>query len=440
MAGETFTTTSIGANAFTDAKVDRWFGKTLLKRGEQDVVAEMFAKKAQIPKGQGAPVASWLRYDKMRLAAGTLSEGVPPGNTKLGINLVSVTASDYGQVAAVSDKLIRETNHDVPPIMAQLLGEAMTKRREQVTYDALLSNTNTLFSGTSNTARSNLASGDVIDSEDVLRAIDQLIAGDNTRGRAPKFSGGAASGRYAALIHPKVWLDLRQDSTFSNALEEQDIADLRMNRTLASRVFDWEGVRFFVTNFMPEFQDVGTAASNNVTISDDTSGSGFSGGSTQYVTVIQKEKTRLFPERVMDEASVTNGSSFDIQVDLSSASTDYVYDIYTGSSSGSTNLARENVDPDDTATVTISSHDTSAASPQTQSSDGSTVYPTWFFGEEAYGAVDVQTSLLEAGFVPRGRSFNDPLAQLVKAGWKMSYAALILDDLKICRLESTSSF
>lgn len=448
MANETITTTS----NYSQAHVDRWLREELLTIGERDAVLEMFTKKAVMPEGMGA-TASWLRYNRLDLPTGTLTEGTAPGNTQLGLSRVNVTLSQYGLVVAISDRLEIQTNHDVLEVAAGQVRETIAQLRDKLLWETVEGAANFFYSGTSVTARSGLADADVLDSEDILRAIDQLEAGDNVRGRAARFKTGPAAGMYAGFIHPKVALDLRQDTVFNNSMIQQDRKMLES--TNIQRIFDWEGVRFFVTNYMPEYENMGNAISAADDEHDATVTGSDTGGTLlaeMAVQITRKHKTRLFEEGVYNvmggtEVATLSRAGADNSVTVvCPTNTNYVYNIYVGdhatveaSAEADVTLEVENAAAASSNVITAQSGTTT---PPTQPAAGLTgkVYPTVILGPDALGSVDLSGGALEAGVAKRGRSHSDPLAQLTKVGAKMYFGSLILDDNALAVIESTSDF
>ncbi len=441
MALETLTTT----DNFSQAHVDRWLREQLLEIGERDVIFERFAMKAVMPQGLGTTV-SWLRYNRLDLPTGTLTEGTAPANTQLGLTRVSTSTSQFGLVVVLSDRLQIETNHDVLRVAVGQVAETIAQLRDKIIQDALIGGTNVLFSGASNTARSGLAAGDVLDTEDILRANSTLETTDDVAGRAPRFRSGPASGKFAGVMHPNVALDLRQDSVWNNSAIRQDIEALR---DTPFGVIDWEGIRFFVSNYLPEFTNQGDAFSAADDEHDAVVAFNDGGGSLGdfiSVTITRKNLKRGFEEGIYDvevSGDLTFGDDADVDVDVPS-NTSFVYNVYIGddtalqaTATSNQTLESENVAANAQVTITDTS---GTVSPPVQPAAGVEVFATYLFGEGAYGSVDMAGGALSAGFAQRGRTKDDPLDQLTKVGAKMFYAALILNDNFLVRIESASNF
>jgi N4-gp56 family major capsid protein len=78
-----------------------------------------------------------------------------------------------------------------------------------------------------------------------------------------------------------------------------------------------------------------------------------------------------------------------------------------------------------------------AQTPPSAPATGVTVYPTFIFGQGAYG--QVQLDALKINLLVTADK-ADPLNQLRVVGWKVFYGTLISNNQFFMRIESTSSF
>lgn len=438
MAIETGSTAKAVSN-YNQAHVDRMLHDTLLEIGVRDTLFEKFAVKQEMSQGMGN-IMSWLRYNRLDIPTTTLTEGVPPTHSSLGLSRTSVTLSQWGQTVALSDLLQWETNHDVLKVAIEQLGESMAMLRDGLYIETLSGGTNSVFSGSSNTTRSGIAAGDVLDTEDMLRALNVLETTDGgTSGRAPRDGEGC----YTMVCHPRVALDLQADSVWINTQIRQDKG--RLEGTPFD-YFKWNGLKVFTSNNIPQIENAEGIADGNDTRDDGTAtAKAATGGSlsddTYYVQVVARKKKNWHAQFVYDETSATTDETTAVQAvtDVMPSDTDYVYDVYIGTVSGTLYLSsRGNAAG---ATVTTGSVPTSGVAVPAQPASGVIVYPSFVFAPNAaYGGVDMAGSKLTAGLAGVGRTFTDPLDQLTKAGYKFNFGSLILNDNFLVRIESTSAY
>lgn len=433
-------TTKTTTSNYSQAHVDRWLRSKLLEIGERTTVFDRWADKSVMPQGLGN-VVSWLRYNRLDMPLGTLTEATAPTAKTLSLSRVSATAAQHGVLAELSDRLQIETNHDVLRVGVGQAGEVMGNLRDLLYQEALIGGTNAHFSGSSVTSRDSLASGDVLDTEDILRSLNTLTVGDRTAGKAPRFSDG----RYKGVMHPRAALDLRSDSVWNNTMIRQG------REKMENSPFDmisWEGIDFVISDYMPVFENLGDPDSGADDEHDANFAFGDGGGSlADYVsiTITRKHVKIGFEEGIYDthlSGDLANGDDSDVDVDVPSNS-NYVYNVYVGddasaqaTATSAQTLEEENVAADAQVTITDTS---GSVSPPTQPASGVKVYPTYIFGRGAYGGVDISGGQLTPT-ISSGPSKSDPLDQVTKIGAKFYFASLILNDNFLVRIESASDF
>jgi hypothetical protein len=126
----------------------------------------------------------------------------------------------------------------------------------------------------------------------------------------------------------------------------------------------------------------------------------------------------------------------------------FVYSVYIGTSTTPTNLALSTSGP---AVGPLAGQATQLASgstvvltgvgvaqtPPSAPATGVTVFPTMFFGQDAFGQVlldDVKYAYLQ------GADKSDPMNQTRVVSWKMMYGTIILNNAYMARTESGSAF
>ena len=125
------------------------------------------------------------------VTAQALTEGQDMANPQsMADTNVPVTPAEVGCQILLTDKAVRDNNDDVLAAAGRILGDAMAVKHDKDLLAILDSGTTSLGSGTATMSMGHLAAA---------RALLKGLA---------VTSGGPAPGRYAAVHHPYVWLDI----------------------------------------------------------------------------------------------------------------------------------------------------------------------------------------------------------------------------------------
>jgi hypothetical protein len=242
-----------------------------------------------------------------------------------------------------------------------------------------------------------------------------------------------------SLIHPLVAQDLRQNATIATAWSYSDL-----NRLYNNDLGEWGGARFCKTNMMPYW--VGVAL---VTGTPSAAGGNLATSATYNIVVTASPSATSVEQRIYQVSgniSVT-GPSGSISVTLPTLA-NYTFSVYIGTSSSPTNLALSASGPvvgplagqatqlPSGATVILTGVGV-AQTPPAAPATGVTVYPTMFFGCDAYGQVlldDVEYHYLKTA------DKSDPMNQTRVVSWKMMYGTIILNNAYMARTEAGSAF
>jgi hypothetical protein len=243
---------------------------------------------------------------------------------------------------------------------------------------------------------------------------------------------------YVALIHPLPTQDLRNNNTIATAWSYSDL-----NRLYNNDLGEWGGARFCKTNMMPFWTGVaqvnGTASTTGGTLA-----------TTSYYIVVTGAPVATSVEQkiyqVSSAISVT-GPTGSINVTVPTLA-GFVFNVYIGTTTSPSNLALCAAGPSvgplagqatqipsgQTVILTgIGISQTPPAAPAT----GVTVFPTIFFGVDAYGQVlldDVKYTYLSKA------DKSDPMNQTRVVSWKMMYGTIILNNAYMARVESGSAY
>ncbi|OYV50688.1 MAG: N4-gp56 family major capsid protein, partial [Burkholderiales bacterium 21-58-4] len=170
---------------------------------------------------------------------------------------------------------------------------------------------------------------------------------------------------------------------------------------------------------------------------------------TYYLQVTASPAQTSVEQKIYQVGSgtVTTGSTGSISITLPTL-TGFVFNVYIGTSTSPTNLAVSASGPSTgplagmatqlaSGSTVVLTGVGAAQTPPAAPATGVTVFPTYFFGTDAYGQVlldNVQYHYL------RDADKSDPMNQTRVVSWKMMYGTIILNNAYMARVESGSAF
>lgn len=424
----------------------------VLRVAARVLVAYQFGQPLTIEKNTGTTYLA-TRYERLPLPFGPLSEGNAPGGQPITIAQVSATAQQWGDLVRVSDVADMTIKHPLFKQAIRLIGIQQPETVERNVFNILMTATQVNYAN-SKANRAALLNTDVHSTVDIGKIVGAL----ETFG-APQYGGDeridvqvmrdpklrkdvsrspAVMPHYVALVHPLVTQDLRQNTTIATAWSYSDI-----NRLYNNDLGEWGGVRFCKSNMIPYW--TGFALVTGVA---STAGGALATGS-YFVQVTGSPAATSVEQRIhqVSGSIAVTGPTGSISVTVPSVA-GYVFSVYIGTSASPTNLglsasgpasgsfAGQAVQLASGSTVVITGTglaQTPAAAPAT----GVTVYPTFYFGTDAYGQVlldDVKYSYL------KDADKSDPMNQTRVVAWKMMYGTIILNNAYMARVEAGSAF
>lgn len=446
------TNSSPGSGGQTIANdIELHIASEVLRIAQRQLVAYQFGQPLRIEKNTGVTYTA-TRYERLPLPFAPLSEGVAAAGEAITIAQVSATAQQWGDLVRVTDVADMTIKHPLFKQAIRLIAIQQPETIERNVLNVLLTGTQVNYAnGKAN--RASLVATDVMSPVEIGKVVGAL----ETFG-APMFNGDEridmkqdADARTKAsreptvmphvvsLIHPLVAQDLRQNSTIATAWSYSDL-----HRLYNNDLGEWGGARFCKTNMMPFW--VGVAL---VTGTPSTSGGNLATSTTYNIVVTGSPSATSVEQRIYQVSgniSVT-GPSGSISVTLPTLA-NYTFSVYIGTSSSPTNLALSASGPvvgplagqatqlasGSTVVLTgIGVAQTPPAAPAT----GVTVFPTLFFGMDAYGQVlldDVEYHYLKTA------DKSDPMNQTRVVSWKMMYGTIILNNAYMARTEAGSAF
>lgn len=144
------------------AEVNNFYDRTLLERAVALLVHTRWAQVRDLPKKAGTKVIKFRRYGNLSAATTALTEGVTPSGSTLSVTDITATVAAYGDYVTVTDVLSYESKDATLMEAAEILGDQAADTIDQLTRDILAAGTSVIYSGTGNTATTDVAAGDVI--------------------------------------------------------------------------------------------------------------------------------------------------------------------------------------------------------------------------------------------------------------------------------------
>lgn len=431
--------------------IENYIQQATLRLVDRQLVAYQFGQKLRLPKQRGTTYTA-SRYDRVNLPFAPLSEGIPPVGEQMTLVQVSATAQQWGDTITVTDVADMTIKHPLFQVAIKLISMQMSETLERNTFNNLLAGSQINYVNTRG-SRGALVAGDVLNTHEINRAVGAL----RTIG-APEFMGQrnedekVTAGKpsqavkdprgfqhYVGILHPLVEQDLNENPTAVQAFSYSQINQLYNNE-----IGIWRGVRWTRSNMVPYFTGIA-----QTTATGSTSGGALAAAS-YYVQVTGSVAQSGYEQLVSQvSAAVVVGGSGAGSISITvPATAGYVYNVYIGTTNSPTNLAVSASGPTSGplagqaagvapgATITLTGVGVSRTPPAAPAS-AITVFPSFIFGEDAYGQVmldDPQMTYLKTA------DKSDPLNQLRIVGWKCFYGTILLNQNFFMRIESTSAF
>ena len=455
MAFATATTLATTTN-FSSARYAAFIQRKLLEWGKQELMFRKFLEEKKLDKGYSTTYTI-IRRKRIKIPLVGATEAVTPTAQPLALDTVSGTVTQYVLVVSFSDVTDLVQLHDMITHATMSVADATARLDNKICSDAFMANTNIFYPNASVSARSGLASTDVINTDTVRTAVTFIRHGDRQVGAATPWQG---QDLFLLTGHP-VAGDMRKDATWEAYAVRQDGDALK-----AGAVASWEGCQVFVSNMMPEFTNLSdgiastTLADNTaVTNSSDADGglNGFKSVSTlnaagslvQNTTynavVVRVNEYRGFLEDITSVLSVaTNNTANHKELDFTmptEATGKYKYWLYFGSNGGT--LYEVFTAQAASAVVAVTAVPTSGntapvAPARTTSGTRVKIHPTWIGGKE-WGAV-VTLDSLKTYITPLAPTPADPAVQNRYVAAKLFMGSFLVRDSYIARIESATAF
>ena len=442
-AGSAVNTTTGDVNAHTgvghetgamSSTMKTYYDTELLDNARAKLIFTQLGKKQTLPANHGQTV-EWRKWNTFAKALTPLTEGVIPTGQTFGQSAVNVSVQQYGDYAAISDRLDLHAVDDVILGAAEEMGAAAGETADTLTRNALCTGTSVLYAdtldangavtGTPTGRYGLLASNNRLTPDVVNKAYTFL-----KKQKAPFYDGN----KYVAVIHPSVTYDLRSSKEW---IEAHKYAATR--EIFEGEIGELHGVRFIESTEAPIFkgESLFSDAQSYLTVAaysaSDTTASAQFGVSTAYKITVAETLTDAIARALIGrkvhfwDESKSGGAGL----------------VGTGTVVGATATGKY-LWIDKAAPVTLVG--TSGHEDRLYPGEGGdctsgdcAVYGTLFFGKDAFGVVDPEGMGMEM-IIKSREEIGGPLNQFSTVGYKFEAATKILHQNRMLRVESCSAY
>lgn len=437
------------------ADISNYIADETLPLARRQLVAYQFGDPLELPKGFGTTYTA-TRYQRIPLPFAPVAEGVPPPGETMTIQQVTATVLQWADRIIITDVAEMTIKHPLFKKATELVALQVAETLERNTMVALMAGTQVNYVNRRG-SRGALVAGDVLDTFTVIRtdqALETLgapryMGDEQTDTKISAEAGGArasenprAMPHYAAIIHPAVVADFRQNPTVINAWTYSDL-----NRLYNFEAGEWSGIRFCKSNMVPSFNGNANNA-NGLTFVGSASGGALNG--TYLFIVTGSDTQNQYESQIYAvSAGVSCGTGTGSCTVTMPTITGYTYSVYLAVSPNSpVNLGLTTSGPTTGpyqgqatqlapgASVVITGVGLPQVPPAAPGA-GVTVYPTFVLGRGAYAQVVLDNVKFTYLSEP---DKSDPHNQLRIVGWKAFWGTLLTNVQFFARIESVTAF
>ena len=426
-----FDASTVNSTGAMSAAMKTYYDTELLENARPRLIFSQLGKSQFLPANHGDSV-QWRKWNTFDKALTPLTEGVIPSGQKLGQSAITVSVQQYGDYAAISDRLNLHAVDNVILGAAEEMGAAGGETADTLVRNELCTGTSVIYADTLDrdgtvvgtpTGRAQLSADNNRLTPDVVNKAYTFLK----KQKAPYFEGN----KYVAVIHPSVSYDLRSHPDW---LEVHKYSAAR--EIFEGEIGELHGVRFVESTEAPIFNggSLFTEAQPNLTVAasvtnDSTAAAQF--GVTSAFKVTLKE---TLTDEIAEALVGRKVHIYDTSASEMAGTVEIVGATVTGKYIW---LAAE-------APVTLSgasgAEDTLWPGEGGNSKEGPcAVYGTLFFGKDAFGVVDPEGMGMEM-IIKDAAQIGGPLNQFSTVGYKFENAAKILYQNRMVRVESCSAY
>lgn len=391
-----------------------FYDTQLLETGKPKLVHAQFGKEERIPKGGGKRI-EWRRIKSFKKALTPLTEGVTPDGGKVDVEKIEQELRQYGDYTTQSDLLELTT---VDPLISEITmrhSDNMFLTMDTVTRNELQSGSNVFYAPsvaadgtvTKHTMRAELDENAKLTPDLIARVVAWL-----KKNNAPTIDGS-----YVSIIHPYQAYDLQRNSEFIDVMKYQN----------SVKIFNGEIGKYYGMRFV-ETSEAKIIKGENLTTESETvkNGSTQVGASTGSATTEVTLATKIAAGDRILQASAAEPVLLNV---------DGVEYECVGATAGAAGSAKITIQQPHAAIAA-----NAVIYPGGAGKNNTAVFPMLVLGKDAFGNVKVSGEDAHVIVKQLGSSGSeDPLDQRSTIGWKSFYAAKILQEEWICRVECGSA-
>ena len=426
-----FDASTVNPTGAMSAAMKTYYDTELLENARPRLIFSQLGKSQFLPANHGDRV-QWRKWNTFDKAMTPLVEGVIPSGQKLGQSAITVSVQQYGDYAAISDRLNLHAVDNVILGAAEEMGAAGGETADTLVRNELCTGTSVLYADTLD------ANGACIGtpeyryqlSPDNNRLTPDVVNKAYTflkKQKAPFFEGN----KYVAVIHPSVSYDLRYHRDWMEAHKYAAAKEI-----FEGEIGELHGVRFVESTEAPVFNGgpLFTEEQPSLTVdaastSDSTAAADF-GVTTAYKVTVKELLTQELAAALVGR-----------KVHLFDASADAF--VGTAEIVGAKVNGRQlwlDAEPPVALSGASGAEDSLWPGEGGLSMDGPcAVYGTLFFGKDAFGVVDPEGMGMEM-IIKDASQIGGPLNQFSTVGYKFESAAKILYQNRMVRVESCSAY
>ena len=426
-----FDASALHTTGAMSAAMKTYYDTELLENARPRLIFSQLGKAQFLPAGHGDSV-QWRKWNTFDKSLTPLTEGVIPSGQKFGQSAVTVSVQQYGDYAAISDRLNLHAVDNVLLGAAEEMGAAGGETADTLVRNELCTGTSVLYADTLDqngsvvstpTGRAQLTADNNRLTPDVVNKAYTFLK----KQKAPFFEGN----KYVAVIHPSAAYDLRSHPDWMEAHKYAATREI-----FEGEIGELHGVRFVESTEAPIFNGgpLFTAAQPHLTVSaatnSDTTASAQFGETSSYRVTVKETLTAAIAEALVGRRV-------------------HIYDASASAMAGTVEIIGATVTGKylwlaARAPVTLSG--TSGAEDTLWPGEGGdsregpcAVYGTLFFGKDAFGVVDPEGMGMEM-IIKDAAQIGGPLNQFSTVGYKFESATKILYQNRMVRVESCSAY
>ena len=383
------TTTSSGMSPLMEAVLNRY----VRENNKTNRKYTKFGQKVDIPKGKTKTIA----FDKLSplpKASAPLTEGVTPTGSAVNVTRIKGEPDQFGNYVSYTDQLDFFANDPSPQVLkyTELLAENQLETFEHLDAMELASGLNVFYAGEA-TSRATLT--DALTVKDVRKAVTSL-----KRNKVQPADGKD----FIAFIHPDVVFSIWNDNEWRAPHTYADTKEM----------YDGEVGRLFGVRFI---EDPDAYVFRGTPFAD----------KYDELTVVKVEGTAVYIAETITTAEAPELADKKVWINNKS----YTIANAAAGTNGNAVLNLASVADDDFIEADMKIY------PGDGGANGKPVYSTVIVGKNAFGTSgDNNVEMINKSLGSAGTA--DPLNQRGTYGWKGYHFCKIIEQSKMCRIESLS--